>query len=102
MLVEVTYCVEAADLDEFLAAVRWLGQARRRTGATAWTMYQDVADRTIFVEAFTVRTWGEHLRQHYERTTGTDAAIMERVRRFDLGDAADSTSGRHLIAVRLD
>ena len=32
----------------------------------------------------------------------TDRAPLARVRRFDLSPGEDSTSGRHLISVRLD
>lgn len=98
VLVEVTYCV-ADDGEQFLAAARYLGRVRRRTGALTWGLYQDVADHTVFVEVFTVATWGEHLRQHYERTTATDEAIVRRVNAFHLAEGSEGPEGRHLIAV---
>jgi len=56
--------------------------SRRRTGATAWTLYQDAGDGSVYVELFTVPTWGEHLRQHHERLTGYDRELDLRMRAF--------------------
>ena len=99
VVVEVTYCVEER-VEEFLAAARALGLSRRRTGATSWVLYRDVADHTVFVEVFSVPTWSEHLRQHYERMTGYDSELERRVEAFDARGPEGSSTTRHLVAIR--
>jgi len=54
--------VVTGDVERFLEAARRVGVSRRRTGATSWTLYQDAADGSVYVEMFVVPTWGEHLR----------------------------------------
>ncbi len=99
VVVEVTYCVEEW-VEEFLAAARALGLSRRRTGATSWVLYRDVADHTVYVEVFSVPTWSEHLRQHYERMTGYDSELERRVEAFDARGPEGSSTTRHLVAIR--
>jgi len=99
VVVEVTYVVEE-QVEEFLAAVRALGLSRRRTGATSWALYSDVSDHSVFVEVFSVPTWNEHLRQHYERLTGYDQELELRVEAFDARGADGGSTTRHLVAVR--
>ena len=75
----VEYRVGAANRTEFLGAVDELGHARRRDGAYAWGVYEDVGDGGRFLETFTVELWLEfmHLR---ERVSNADEMIMNRVR----------------------
>ena len=54
VLAVVEYRVEAANRAEFLGAIDELGHARRRDGAYAWGVYEDVADVGRFVETFTI------------------------------------------------
>ena len=65
--------------------MRRVERDRRRGGAVEWDLYRDLADTDRFVETFTVRTWGEHLRQH-ERRTRTADVMMQRAREFVEGD----------------
>jgi len=85
VLAVVEYRVDAANRQEFLGAVDELGHARRRDGAYAWGVYEDVADVGRFLETFTVETWLEfmHLR---ERVSNADEAIINRIRHL-LGEA---------------
>jgi hypothetical protein len=46
--------------------------SRRRSGASAWRIWQDGADPNRVVEQFVVASWEEHLRQH---GTGDPLAI---------------------------
>ena len=39
-----------------------------------WSLTQDIADPTRFVEEFTVESWAEHLRQH-ERMAVSDTEL---------------------------
>ncbi len=77
VLVTVEYDVAADDVEAFVAAMSELSAIRRRDGALRWHLYHDVAEPSRFLEAFTVATWGEHLRQH-DRGTQVDLPLEER------------------------
>jgi hypothetical protein len=94
VLVTVEWRVER-DHDAYVDAMRALGRARRRTGAALWGLFQDVADPAVFLEAFTVDTWQEHLRQHLERQTAADERLEAEARRYVV--AAEPERVRHLI-----
>ena len=79
VLVVVEYRVEAANRAEFLGSVDELGHARRRDGAYAWGVYEDVADVGRFVETFTIDSWLELMHQR-ERVTNADQMLENRVR----------------------
>jgi MFS family permease len=95
VLVTLEWRVRSADVPEFLAVMRRLARARRRTGASLWGVFQDAEDPRVFLEIFTVSTWQEHLRQHVERGTVADAALEQRVRSY-LAEGADPVV-RHLV-----
>ena len=78
VLVVVEYRVEAANRAEFLGAVDELGHARRRDGAYAWGVYEDVADVGHFVETFMIDSWLELMHQR-ERVTNADEMLANRV-----------------------
>ena len=97
VVVEVGYTV-TGDPAEFLRAARQVGVSRRRTGATSWAIYRDAADRTSYVELFSVPTWGEHLRQHHERLTGYDQELEQRLESLGVADPdRDGSTTRHLV-----
>ena len=79
VLAVVEYRVEAANRAEFLGAIDELGHARRRDGAYAWGVYEDVADVGRFVETFSVNSWLELMHQR-ERVINTDEMLANRVR----------------------
>ena len=79
VLAVVEYRVEATNRAEFLGAVDELGHARRRDGAYAWGVYEDVADVGRFVETFTIDSWLELMHQR-ERVTNADEMLANRVR----------------------
>jgi MFS family permease len=95
VLVTVEWRVDPARAHEFVDAMRPVARARKRTGATLWGLFQDIADPELFLETFTVATWHEHLRQHFERGTAMDAALEARARSM-LRDGAPPRV-RHLI-----
>jgi MFS family permease len=96
VLVTVEYRVDSGDHDAFVAALRRYGLERRRDGAYAWGLFQDVADPGHWIETFVVDSWLEHLRQH-DRVTNADRLVEETVRRYHVGDAPRVT---HYIGVR--
>ena len=83
VLVTVEYLIDPKDRHAFLTALEHLAGERRRDGAYAWGVFEDVAQRGRFVETFLVESWLEHLRQH-ERVTQADRKVQEQVDRFAL------------------
>ena len=79
VLAVVEYRVDTENRAEFLGAIDELGHARRRDGAYAWGVYEDVADVGRFVETFTIESWLELLHQR-ERATNADETLVNRIR----------------------
>jgi predicted MFS family arabinose efflux permease len=77
--VTITYRPRPGSRDDLLAALRDARFSRRRTGATAWRLWQDAADADRIQEQYTVASWEEHQRQH-ERVTRRDADRYARIR----------------------
>ena len=77
----VEYRVDANNRSEFLSAVDELGYARKRDGAYAWGVYEDVADSGRFIETFSIESWLEVLHQR-ERATNADEMLRSRVRQL--------------------
>jgi predicted MFS family arabinose efflux permease len=96
VLVLVYYRVDAQHEIEFFAAMAVLGRSRQRTGATQWQVFRSGEEDDTFVEAFVVRSWDEHLRQHRTRLTGNDLLIEQAVERWVQGEPVS----QHLIAVK--
>jgi MFS family permease len=96
VLVLVDYRVEPHQEVEFFAAMAVLGRSRQRTGASQWQLFRSVERESVFVEAFIVRSWGEHMHQHRTRLTGQDLVIEQAVERFVDG----APQSHHLIAVQ--
>jgi hypothetical protein len=79
--VELRYAIEPASREAFIEAATRLGDVRRRTGATFWRLYRDLADEHRFTERFIVESWVEYQRQ-LMRTTLVDRDIEDAVRAF--------------------
>jgi hypothetical protein len=98
VLVTIEYQVPAANRTPFLAATEKLGEQRRRDGAYAWGVFEDVVGDGRFVETFLVESWLEYLRQH-ERATKRLRLLDDAVRGPTTGDQPVVT---HLIAAEPD
>ncbi|BBX18667.1 MFS transporter [Mycolicibacterium duvalii] len=96
VMVSITYRVNPEDEPGFLAAVAVQGRSRQRTGATQWQLYRAIEQEATFVETFIVRSWGEHLHQHYTRLTGQDLLIEQAV----LAHVVGEPESHHYLAVR--
>ena len=79
VLAVAEYRVDATNWSEFLGAIDELGHARKRDGAYAWGIYEDVGDVGRFVETFTIESWLELMHQR-ERVTNADDTLETRVR----------------------
>jgi MFS family permease len=95
VLVLASYHVAPQDESAFVAAMARLGRSRQRTGAMQWRLFRSGEQESTFVEAFVVRSWDEHLRQHHTRQTGHDQIVEEAVAQFVHGEP----TVQHLIAV---
>ena len=71
-------------------------RSRQRTGAAEWRLFRSIEHESTFVETFNVRSWGEHMHQHYTRLTGQDRLIEEAVERYTDGVPVSE----HYLAVR--
>ena len=96
VLVMTAYRVPPEKEEAFLKAVAAQGRSRQRTGASEWRVFRSVEHESTFVETFIVRSWGEHMHQHYTRLTGQDRLIEEAVERCIDGEAVSE----HYLAVR--
>jgi hypothetical protein len=96
VMVLTSYRVEPSDEEAFLAAMAVLGRSRQRTGASQWRLFRSVERESTFVETFVVRSWGEHMHQHYTRLTGQDRLIEEAVEKYIDGVPVSE----HYLAVR--
>lgn len=83
VLVVIHYRIRQDDRPAFLEAVTRLAEERRRDGAYAWGISEDVADPWHIVEWFMVESWAEHLRQH-QRVSRADADLQREVLRFQI------------------
>jgi MFS family permease len=79
VMVTVEYRPRAGLEADLLAELRDARFSRRRTGASAWRVWQDAADPARILEEFVVASWEEHLRQH-GRVTVRDQARYDRIR----------------------
>ena len=95
VLVVVAYQVRPEKQDEFLQHIRWLGRARRRTGATSWSVYEDADRPHRFIETYVVPSWEECLRQG-ARWTVADAATRDNV--LDCLQDKSEPTVRHFVA----
>ncbi|MFD7154923.1 MFS transporter [Kribbella sp. NPDC059898] len=94
VLVEVSYHVPPENAEQFRAALAKVGVSRQRTGARRWSTYRDVSSPDLYIEVFEVATWSEHLRQHNERITGSDADLYRAAAEL----ALEAPRTRHLLA----
>jgi len=70
--VTVEYDVDPEQAAAFSSAMRSLRRLRKRDGAVRWTLYQDAARPSRWVEAFLLRSWLDDLR-HQRRGMLLDA-----------------------------
>ena len=75
-LITVEYDVAPARRNEFFSLLDELENCRRRGGAVAWGIYEDVQLPGRFMETFMEVSWLEHMR-HHERVTAADRAILD-------------------------
>ena len=85
IVVVIEYRVSPEDGVEFVAAINEVGRIRRRDGARAWSISQDVDDVDLWVERFECPTWLDYLRWR-TRPTQSDQAVRARLVRLIAGE----------------
>ena len=79
VLVKIDYRIDPKDRERFLRAVDELGEQRRRDGAFAWGVFEDLDVLGRYEEAYMIETWLELL--HFrERVTKEDRVIEDDIR----------------------
>ena len=79
VLVKIAYRIDPEERPKFLRALDELGEERRRNGAFAWGVFEDMAEFGRFEEAYLIDSWLElmHLR---ERVTREDQMLEETIK----------------------
>jgi MFS family permease len=85
IMITVDYRIDPKDAPDFLATLALLADARRRDGAYAWGVFEDVAEPGRYLEYFLEDSWLEHLR-HHQRVSEADRALQVQVQAFHNGD----------------
>jgi MFS family permease len=97
VVVRCLYTIAPERVAAFLEAMVRVRLSRLRTGAIQWGLFRVGESPHEFVELFVVASWDEHLRQHSDRLTGTDAQYLDYAR--SMSDPEPRTS--HLLAAEL-
>lgn len=81
VLVTVEYRIDPSDRERFLAAIDELGEQRRRDGAFAWGVFEDMAQVGRFEEGYMVESWLE-LMHFRERVTNEDRLVEDEIQQM--------------------
>ncbi len=85
IVVAIEYRVLPEHAAEFVSVVNELGRLRRRDGARAWSVCQDIDATDVWIERFENPTWTDHQRWR-TRPTQSDQAIRQRIGRLVVGE----------------
>jgi hypothetical protein len=84
VVVEIEYHVAPENAVEFVAEMNEIGRIRRRDGARAWSICQDIDALDRWIERFECPTWLDYLRWR-TRPTESDHAVRARLARLLVG-----------------
>jgi hypothetical protein len=99
VLVQIEYKIDPARQEDFGAAMNQLSIIRKRDGAFFWGLFRHDKYADVYIEAFLIDSWAEHLRQH-ERITVADRAVEDHAFSFHIGEKPPIVS--HFIAEPLN
>jgi hypothetical protein len=91
VLVQIEYCIEPDQAENFLRAMHEVRRMRERDGAFGWFLARDPASEERHVEAFMAESWLDYLRQ-LDRMTNADHTILDHARSFHQGNAPPSVT----------
>jgi predicted MFS family arabinose efflux permease len=95
VLVSIEYSIAKENQAAFLNAMEEVGRERKRDGAYAWRVFEDITAEGKFVEIFLIESWLELMHQR-ERVTAADRMMEDRIRSLLLA----SPRVTHMIAPR--
>jgi len=79
IMVTVRYEVPEQNVGRFLVLMEDLRVSRLRDGAHSWQIYASPEEADVYLEAFYLSSWVDHLRQH-DRVTLADQRLQEDIR----------------------
>lgn len=85
VIVAIEYRVRAENAAEFVAVINEIGRRRRRDGARAWSVCQDVDAPEKWIERFECPTWLDYLRWR-TRPTQSDQKVRARLAPLVVGE----------------
>ena len=85
IVVVIEYRVPPENAVEFAAVINEVGRIRRRDGARAWSICQDIDAIDLWIERFESPTWLDYLRWR-TRPTQSDQVVRERLARLVVGE----------------
>ncbi|MDQ1310676.1 MAG: hypothetical protein QG601_1946, partial [Pseudomonadota bacterium] len=85
IVVVIEYRVPPENAVEFAAVINEIGRIRRRDGARAWSICQDIDAIDLWIERFESPTWLDYLRWR-TRPTQSDQVVRERLARLVVGE----------------
>ena len=86
VMVQIEYCVDPQQAEDFLRAMHEVRRMRERDGAFGWFVARDPASEERHIEAFMAESWLDYLRQ-LARMTDADHTIEDHARSFHQGSA---------------
>jgi len=84
VMVQIEYCVDPQQAEDFLRAMHEVRRMRERDGAFGWFVARDPASEERHVESFMAESWLDYLRQ-LARMTDADHTIEDHARSFHQG-----------------
>jgi MFS family permease len=86
VMVQIEYCIDPQQAEDFLRAMHEVRLMRERDGAFGWFVAHDPANEERHVETFMAESWLDYLRQ-LDRMTNADHTIEDHARSFHEGSA---------------
>ncbi|QOL50064.1 MFS transporter [Massilia litorea] len=97
IVIAITYRIDPARADAFLAVMQESRRSRLAQGALRWELLQDLNTPGEYVEQIVDVSWTEHLRR-VQRITQADVALRERKFAFHIGEEPPRLTRRLVLA----
>ncbi|THC43289.1 MFS transporter [Massilia sp. Mn16-1_5] len=97
IVIAITYRIDPARADEFLALMQESRRSRLAQGALRWELLQDLNEPGVYVERIVDESWTEHLRRVH-RVTEADVALRERKLALHIGEEVPRLTRRVMVA----
>jgi MFS family permease len=97
IVIAITYRIDPARADAFLAVMQESRRSRLAQGALRWELLQDLNLPGEYVEQIVDVSWTEHLRR-VQRITQADVALRERKFAFHIGEEPPRLTRRLVLA----